>query len=661
MKQLKVPDKPLNGIVVTALAAAIGIATSHAQLVTGLKAVDVGTPPLPGSTTANGPGSFAVTGSGEYKNSGTDNFHFAYTNVSGDFDYRVRLESVEVASQWSKGGMMVRETTDASVTTDLGSRYLTMAAYPPAPSGGDLFILIRREQTGTVTLDDIAGTKPTYPNTWLRMRRLGTTVVGYTGTNGLNWDVQGIRDTATWTEGALNPNLLLGIAVSSAKNTATCTVQCREFGLVPATNAVAITAPLQSLTVNKGRTAIFTLGVSGYDPFSVQWYTNGVLAATDYSFSGNLSYTNGPLSLSDNNTRVSVVVRNSINSVTNQEVVLHVVDDNTPPSVTSATTDNAVLDVLFSEEVTSTSVLDMNNYTLTGAPGADLSYAVLNGNQRIASVYLLAPIDSTNATLTVRGIQDLVENTETTQTVPVWLLLAPSNIVASGYADTRTLAFSSVTDGVVDDGWQTTGDKDHRPQFAGLIYTNLQRFQVVKMDLGLQNQYGGSFAVTPKLYLLKNNVDTDIAGPETDSTNWVEVSAAQLVSPNLFDAIVDPNPSPASPIVFDLSALPDTARSAYGWAIGGVSGDNSGFIRISELRAYGLSLTEPPKMIVSRTSGNGLVISWPTAATGFVLKSTTSLNPANWSLVSEPQVVQGDTVTVTVLSTNQACFYRLEQ
>src|SRR5438128_5145181 len=104
------PSCPLKRILPTVLAAWIGSFISHAQLVTGLTGVDVGDPPFPGSMTANGPGSFAVAGAGEYKNSASDSFHFAYTNVTGDFDYQVRIESLEVPSQWSKAGLMARET-----------------------------------------------------------------------------------------------------------------------------------------------------------------------------------------------------------------------------------------------------------------------------------------------------------------------------------------------------------------------------------------------------------------------------------------------------------------------------------------------------------------------------------------------------------------------
>ena len=660
-------SNPLNRIVFTLLiAGSLGVCSAPAQLVTNLTAVDVGAPALPGSTTMNGPGSFTVIGSGEYKNGSSDNFQYAYTNVSGDFDFRVRIESLTEPSQYSKVGLMARETIESAVATDLGCRYISMTAYPPPP-GFNTFILIRRELADTPTADDILGTKPIYPNAWLRLRRLGDTMIGFTGTNGVDWDMQGTRDTTLWAGGRLNQSLLLGLGTASFSKSATCTAQCRDFGPVPSTNPVVVTVPLKSTTVNKGLTATFSIKVSGYDPFSAQWYTNGVpiSGATNYSFGGTLSYTTPPLALSDDNTMISVVVRNSVNTITNGNAVLRVLDDHTPPSVTAATTDNGEIDVVFSEQVSPATATDMNSYTLNGAAGVSISGVTLSSNQRVASLLLWGTIDSTNATLTVNGVQDLVANRLVNQTVPLLPLLTASNIVANSYLnDDRQAAFTSVTDGAVDAGWQTDGDKVHRPQFAGLIYTNVQTFSAVKLDLGEQDQYGGSFVSTPYLYLLKNNVDTDTNGPDADALNWQQVTAP-LVSPVLFDANVDPNPSPASPIIFDLSTLPLSTRAAYGWAVGGVSGDNSGFIRISELRAYGQSggviVESLPSISVTRESADTFVISWPLTATNFVPESTTSLDAAAWSPVTEPPVVVDTNFSLTLGSTNVAQFYRLRR
>ena len=61
-----------------------------------------------------GPGAFNVTGGG---NDAWDNFDecsFAYAPVSGDFSVQVRVASVGDNSQWSKAGLMIRETLSES-------------------------------------------------------------------------------------------------------------------------------------------------------------------------------------------------------------------------------------------------------------------------------------------------------------------------------------------------------------------------------------------------------------------------------------------------------------------------------------------------------------------------------------------------------------------
>ena len=58
---------------------------------------------------------------------------------------------------------------------------------------------------------------------------------------------------------------------------------------------------------------------------------------------------------------------------------------------------------------------------------------------------------------------------------------------------------------------------------------------------------------------------------------------------------MDSSPSPATPIVFDLSGLTADQRNGYGWAVGGVPGSGSAhFLSISELRAYGTTGAAPP-------------------------------------------------------------------
>ena len=66
-----------------------------------------------------------------------------------------------------------------------------------------------------------------------------------------------------------------------------------------------------------------------------------------------------------------------------------------------------------------------------------------------------------------------------------------------------------------------------------------------------------------------------------------------------------------------------------------------------------------PKLSIAN-SGTNVVVSWPRSACTFVLESTSSLSPANWSTVQTPSAVAGDRYSVTVTPVGTA-YYRLRQ
>jgi hypothetical protein len=58
-------------------------------------------------------------------------------------------------------------------------------------------------------------------------------------------------------------------------------------------------------------------------------------------------------------------------------------------------------------------------------------------------------------------------------------------------------------------------------------------------------------------------------------------------------------------------------------------------------------------------SGANVVISWPTNASGFTLKSKTSLSDAAWTTVGTAPVVSGENNQVTLPVSGSAQFFRL--
>jgi hypothetical protein len=73
------------------------------------------------------------------------------------------------------------------------------------------------------------------------------------------------------------------------------------------------------------------------------------------------------------------------------------------------------------------------------------------------------------------------------------------------------------------------------------------------------------------------------------------------------------------------------------------------------------TMSASPVNLAIRRENGSIVISWPAANEGYSLESSTSLQPAAWSPVSQPSQVAGDQRQVTVPATGTATFYRLKK
>jgi hypothetical protein len=183
--------------------------------------------------------------------------------------------------------------------------------------------------------------------------------------------------------------------------------------------------------------------------------------------------------------------------------------------------------------------------------------------------------------------------------------------------DNRGSAFAALTNGVLDrdtalglDGYDTHG---HFPNtltdFVGLQYGATYRFDSLTVELGQQFGDGGDWETTPRIFILKNPIDTDKLRPELDPVNWLEVSGAIETTNHVFTPIA--LNGPGGTINFDLSAIPASLRTGYGWAIGGVDGNEAGgggshFISLTEVSATGvLAVVPEPTSAMMLVIGTG--------------------------------------------------------
>ncbi len=389
---------------------ALGLAGLSAQAQFTFEHLGTG---VTGSLTTNGPGSYTLVGGGDDIWSASDNFDYAHYDVSGDFDVRVRVDSLEPTARWSKAGLMARErlAPDGSMVLDPTNRMAFERVTPPdvpTASGdvgvNDVHFSYRTGLTAPAQGEhEDGGGSPNYPNGWIRLERVGDTINGYSSDDGVNWVLQGSQDTSTWEGGPLATDLALGLAVSrhGSGGNPTATAEFRDFG--NANDPLMISSPPEDTTVVENQTATFWVGaIGGMDNDVFQWQKDG----TDIPGATNSTYSFRP-ALADDFTTYSVTVSNTVQltSMTSTAATLAVTPDTTAPTLVSASSrgnPNGVT-VTFSEPM-GASAIDSANYTLDN--GATVSAAAYGTDESIIILTTSDLTEGTAYTLTVSGVAD---------------------------------------------------------------------------------------------------------------------------------------------------------------------------------------------------------------------------------------------------------------
>ena len=167
------------------------------------QSADIGKVGVPGSASYAG-GTFTVTASGDDMFGQADSFRFVAQRMHGDGQITARVVQYERKDQWTKVGVMVRETTDP------GSKFADLLVTPDADKGAEFQW---RTSTGgdTQTTDQIPSPTPF----WVMLIRKGDTLSGYVSKDGKTWQPRG-RATLPMALDAL-----IGLCVCSHNNATT--------------------------------------------------------------------------------------------------------------------------------------------------------------------------------------------------------------------------------------------------------------------------------------------------------------------------------------------------------------------------------------------------------------------------------------------------------
>ena len=257
----------------------------------------------PGTNFSAAVGDVDVTAGGADVWGTSDEFHFVYQTKVGDFDVKAKVQRLDRANNWSKAGLMARETLDGNS--------ITIESYTdPVSPGANTFEFGRRVTVGTDTLD--WGTRPTttIPNAWIRLKRAGDSFRAFVGTDGVNWNL-----AAGPVNHMTRPDLLVGVMTTSHNTGAATYAEVRDFEEMIYENATItiVQRPMsQVVDVNNPVTFSVVATVSGApaSELAYQWQLSTDNGVTFANIPGahSASYTIAQPSLADDGNAYRVIV-----------------------------------------------------------------------------------------------------------------------------------------------------------------------------------------------------------------------------------------------------------------------------------------------------------------------------------------------------------------
>ena len=178
-----------------------------------LDSVDVGdAADMPGTTEILPDGTVTVVGAGHDVWGTADGFRYVYTEVSGDFEVAVQITEFERIEDWTKAGLMARQSVDPGAKNALST----------AAAGADLGVQItwRAEtdgETDELNFWELGGPTGFNDGEWIRLTRSGNDFSVSWSDDGVTW----ADDYATVTIEMDDP-VLVGLAVTSCDAAILC-------------------------------------------------------------------------------------------------------------------------------------------------------------------------------------------------------------------------------------------------------------------------------------------------------------------------------------------------------------------------------------------------------------------------------------------------------
>ena len=248
---------------------------------------DIGSVGLPGSAGSPGGDDVYVTASGSDIWDVSDNFHYVSRTWTGDGTLIARVNGLSATDDWTKAGLMFRESLDAD------ARNAFIAVTP----GNGISFQSRSSTGGGTTFSNVVGLAAPY---WLKLQRTGNVFTPYHSADGITW-----TQTAAPVTLSLPTTCYVGFAATAHNNTLLTAAQFDHISLV---GTVPPAPAGLSATAGNAQVGLNWSAASGATSYNVKRATVSGGAYTTIAFGiTSTSYTDTDAGLTNGDTYYYVV------------------------------------------------------------------------------------------------------------------------------------------------------------------------------------------------------------------------------------------------------------------------------------------------------------------------------------------------------------------